>query len=193
MYLSGEQHLVPNPEHADTQNAIHPTLRADFANLWGLANPAAGTVSTANLDGRFAGRGFLRLELAGADINSVLGPDSLGRSIDVDFAAIPARLAVGGASYALQRADGQGNRGNFNNFSTAPAGDRRFLNHPELLDRANRTDSINADVAPIPDSRTEPMTNAYAMMYIVATGRSSAMARAFSRPTFLGIFELRGP
>jgi len=158
------------------------------------------TGATAGTDvmNAFINRGFRRLALESAAINDVLGSASLGGALAIFFEQIPyqpPRLELDGASHALRRA--QIARPGIDDFNPLPNinGALPFLNHDQLLNPANITSTVNADVVNRTGAGVSPgnVRSSYVMMYIFAEGLSFASlppARVFSRPTFLGVFML---
>jgi hypothetical protein len=168
--------------------AINSTLNSDYNSLYSLADPTSTTVNTSNLESTFSNRRYFLLTLEGADINRVLGSDSLGETLVIFFDpnnGVQPTLTVGGAAYNLQRAV---QNENLNLYGLNPHPDRRFLNHPELYNIENITNGRNADVATNSASDVE---YTYVSMYIAARGTGDIPPRAiYSQPTFIGIFNL---
>jgi len=182
IYLSAEPGDAPF-------SAINPMLNTDFNAMRSWTD---GTTTGTDVGGAFRARRFLRLGLEGADIGAVLGHGAIGETLEIDFsqeAGRTPRLHLNGSAHYLRRAT----RGEppLGDFAPVPAisGSLPFRNHLDLLNPDNRTDSINADVAP-----TIPAYSSfsYVLMYIVAEGTGFGLppVHVFSRPTFLGVFRL---
>jgi len=194
IYLSTALGGLPDLIGWDDSNArteINPTLASDFNHFLRLADHVDATVSTAGLYMNFVNRGFLKLELEGADIDNVLGRGSLGGTLAIDFLQEPGRrprLTLNGRHYYLRRAQ---HSFRFHDFSPVPVvgGFLPFFNHPELLSSANRTEDINADVAPQIPTNSE---HSYVLMYIFAEGLGygTPPPTVFSQATYLGVFRL---
>ena len=176
---------------------VNPQLAADFAAIYPWADHSNINVTTSNVHNFFVNtRGFLSIEIEGANIAGVLGRDSLGQDMRIDFQDTPGRapmLNLAGSGYQLRRSQ----RSERVDFDPLPNLDGRlpFFNHPALLSRDNRTDAINADVVDKTNIQQQDLQHSYAIMYIAAAGLSSTTppTRVFSQPTFLGIFRLPSP
>jgi len=195
VYLSNMLGGVPDAIGNDPtlRTSINPTLDADFRHFESLADHTDTAVNTAGLYNRFINRGFLKLELEDANIDNVLG--SPGGTLAIDFlqeAGRRPRLILDGTSYYLRRAEHSDHFGHFSPLPRMAGTLLPFFNHPELRYSANRTNDINADVAPQIPAGSE---YSYVMMYIVAVALdfSTPPTRVFSQPTYLGIFRLPNP
>ena len=196
IYISAEPvNTGPQLEIYDSsneRNTINSTLNSDFRGLYSLTNTTSTDVSTSNLENTFYNRRYFLLTLEDADINSVLGSGSLGRTLDIAFPPNDRpTLTVNGASYDLQRAV-EPPAGQTLVFVPQPP-NLYFLNHPDLYDNAKaypNVSNINADVAAYTGSGTPRYT--YVSMYIAARGTSLEMPprTIYSQPTFIGIFRL---
>jgi len=193
IYVSNRLESVIDRDSRPQLQQINSQLDLDVNFFRPWIDPASTTVNTAQVWNTFVNtRRFFQLELEGADINVVLGPSSLGGTLEIDFVEVAGqapRLFLNGVSHDLRRAGGEGF-----DFDPLPEFDEAlpFFNHEELRDRENRTEENlrNADVAPV--FPPEPLTEAYVLMYIAAAGLSFDVPprRVFSQPTFLGIFRL---
>jgi len=194
IYLSNMFGGVPETIGNDPtlRASINLTLDADFRHFETLADHTNTTVNTAGLYNNFINRGFLMLELEGVNIDNVLG--SPGGILAIDFlqeAGRRPRLTLDGSHHYLRRAQHSDRFGHFQPVPRA-GGILPFFNHPELRASANRTEDINADIAPQIPAGSE---YSYVLMYIVAMGldHSTPPTRVFSQPTHLGIFRLPNP
>jgi len=199
IYLSNVFHAADTVDTSPERSSINPLLNTDFNAAFSWTDPTNVAVNTAGVHNFFVNlRGFFLLELEGVAIGNVLGRDSLGRTMRIDFSDIPGqapRLQLDNRFYNLRRAGGIDDGFDFEPLprigNTLP-----FFNHMELLDSGNRTNrTINADVAPTVPSGPMPIEHSYVMMYIAAAGLSltAPPVRVFSQPTFLGIFRLPSP
>jgi len=195
IYLSNAFGGVPETigHDRDLHRLINPTLDSDFFHFSRLADHTDTAVNTAGLFMNFINRGFLRLELEDANIDNVLGHGSLGRTLTIDFLQETGhrpRLTLDDRQYYLRRAE---HSDRFGHFVPVPrtGGILPFFNHPDLRASTNRTDDINADVAPIP-ANSPPLDYSYVLMYIFAEGLGygTPPPRVFSQPTYLGVFRL---
>jgi hypothetical protein len=192
IYISGD-----NPsgviDNDNTRTLINPMLNNDYNHFELYTDLISTTVPPLTQD-TFPNRGYYKLELEGADINRVLGSDSLGSNLEISFSTntgVNPVLIVNGRSHTLRRAaNGPGT-------IFYPRPNRYFLNHSELYDSSNainpsqNTTTINADVY----GRTQtspPSRYTYVSMYITAQGTSLDMPpqTIYSQPIFLGIFRL---
>ncbi|MCL2190599.1 MAG: hypothetical protein FWB79_01250 [Treponema sp.] len=199
IYLSGTLLGADTVDSPQQRSSINTQLNADYNAAFSWADPTNTAVNTAGVHNFFINtRGFFYLELEGASIASVLGRESLGRSITLDFPDIPGqapRLILDAGthvrSYDLRRAGGRP----LFDFEPVPniGGALPFFNHHDLLHGPNRTNrEINRDVAP--QAPSGQMEHSYVMMYIAAMGASGVPPTpVFSQPTFLGIFMLPSP
>ena len=188
IYISGD-----NPSGliltSEQRSSINTALNSDFGSFYNLTDKTSTNVTTTNLENTFANRNYYKLNVEGADIDSILGSGSIGKTLTIDFPPNTGERATltfsGGSSYVLQRANSGISVGDFN---TLPPNDRSFLNHPDLINTANATKEINADVA----TNSKPdLQWTYVSMYIFAVGiNPSTVTRIFSQPTFIGIFRL---
>jgi hypothetical protein len=172
----------------EARNDISTALNSDYMSLHTLTDTTSTTVSTANLENSFLNKQYFLLALEEANINRVLGSDALGGELEIRFPPndMPA-LILNGTSYVLWRAiEVRGST-----FSPKPAGNRYFLNYPELYDTANATKEINADVAPNTKANAQ---YTYVSLYIAAAGKTTVLPPqdVYSQPTFIGIFRLAG-
>jgi len=179
------------------RSSINPTLNTDFGHFVRLTDHTDATVSTAGLDTTFINRGFLRLNLEGADVDTVLGRGSLGAAMRIVFAQEfmgqrPRLILNDDRTYYLRRAE---HSPRFGEFDPEPSGDLSFLNHPALRHGPNVTEQINADVVNRTGVPEIDIQHSYVLMYMVAEGRglTTPPTRVFSQPTFLGIFMLPNP
>jgi hypothetical protein len=172
----------------DTQlSVISSYLVSDYSGLYSLTDPTNTSANTSSLDNNFFNRRYFKLEVAGANINSVLGRDSLGSTLGITFFIDePPQLTLNGISYPLERASANSTPGLP---YPQPPDSRYFINYPELYSVANATAEINADVAPHSGVN---ILYSYVSMYIAAVGRSFEMPprTIYSQPSFLGIFRL---
>jgi hypothetical protein len=164
------------------RNQVNSALNSDYQSLYSLTDITSTTVNTSNLENTFFNRKYFKLTLEEANIGTVLGKDSLGKTMEIRFSPISGQspeLIINDNSYKLQRAvSGQNIL-----FSPVP-NNRYFMNHPELYNSANVTNEINADVAA--NTRTG---YTYVSMYIAAIG-GEFITSIFSQPTHIGIFRL---
>lgn len=185
IYLSAD-FIIPGVQLMDnsTERAmINSALNSDYNGLLSLTDITSTSVSTSNLENTFTNRKYFVLTLDGADINSVLAGQSLGKRLDIAFPPNNGEqptMVLNGVSYILQR-----NKENL----IDPRPNRNFLNHPDLYDAANVTTEHNADVAG--NTKTN-LQYTYVSMYIAAKGKSLEMPPRdiYSQPTFIGIFRL---
>jgi hypothetical protein len=168
----------------DTLNGY---LNSDYDNLYSITDKTSTDVVTSNLENTFFRRNYFLLNLAGANINSVLGSGSLGKRLEIVFSPVsgesPKLILNETDEYILQRAvDGPGL-----NFSPKP--NRDFLNHPDLYNIANITPQVNPDVAT--NTRAD-IRYTYVSMYIAATGKTLDLPpkTIYSQATFIGVFRL---
>jgi hypothetical protein len=191
IYISGEN--IPTGDLKDNSNArstINSTLNGDYNSLYTFTDITSTNVNTSNLENTFSNRRYFLLTLANADINAVLGSNSLGGTLVIFFDTnngVQPTLSVNGIPYNLQRAvENQ----ILNLYALNPQPDRRFLNHPELYNTANVTNGRNADVA---TNSAADVRYTYVAMYIAARGTSIVdmpPRTVYSQPTFIGIFRL---
>ena len=201
IYLSNVFHGADTVDASHDRISINSQLNADYNAAFSWTDPTNAAVNTAGVHNFFVNtRGFFPLELEGNAIgghNGVLGGDSLGRAMRIDFSGIPGqapRLWLDNRSYYLRRAGGIGDGFDFEPLPRL-GNALPFFNHMELLDGENRTNrTVNADVAlQVPTGGQ--IEHSYVMMYIAASGLSltAPPVRVFSQPTFLGIFRLPSP
>ena len=188
IYISNEQ-----PGSAiitsELRTLINSTLNSDFNSLYSLTDKNSTSVTTSNLETRFNTQKYFMLTLENADINTVLGSNSLGKTLEFHFPPNTGENPFfrfsepSSTNYIFQRA----NMGPGLNFTPRP--DRYFLNHPDLYNTSNVSNEINADTAI--NSKSD-LRYTYVSMYIVALGTSHEMPpkSIYSQPTFIGIFKL---
>jgi len=168
------------------RSQINSSLNSDFQGLYYLTDKTSTSANPSNLDTVFNNRNYFRLTLEGADIDTVLGNGSLGKTLEISFSGpngVRPVLILNGASYTLQRAV-EGPR-----FSFTPQPNRNFLNHEDLYNNANVINEINADVA-VPNPNTPPTPRyTYTSMYIFAIGKDY-LSTIYSQPTHINIFRL---
>jgi len=167
-------------------NQINSSLNSDYNGLYYLTNKTSTSANPSNLETTFSNRRYFQLTLEGADIDSVLGSGSLGRTLDIQFSpnsGVEPVLILNGVSYKLQRATS----GPSLVFNPVPT-NRYFFNDPELYDTANVTNEKNADAA-APNNGTPDPRYTYVSMYIYAIGRDY-ITTIYSQPTHIGIFRL---
>jgi len=181
-------------ETIEDRSLINTTLNSDFTSIYPSTDITNTNVNTSSLENTFYNRRYFALTLEGEEINTVLGSDSLGKTLEIVFppntGERPALMLRGASSstdkpYTLQRAViGPG-------LSFTPQPNRYFLNHPDLYNNANVTNELNADVA-INNRTDPPLRSTYVSMYIAAVGLSLEMPprTIYSQPTFIGIFRL---
>jgi hypothetical protein len=184
IYISGEPFsgLINT---STIRNQINSSLNSDFQGLVSLTDITSTTVNTSNLEYTFNSKKYFKLELEGADIDSILGTGSLGKNLEIFFSTINGErpvLILNGVPYTLQRAVSGPN------ILFRPEPDRYFLNHPDLYDTKKVTNEINADVATNTQSSTE-LKYTYVSMYIFAIGKDF-ITTIYSQPTHIGIFRL---
>jgi len=196
IYISGE--FIDTGDYLrDTSSArslINATLDTDYNRLNPYTDTLSTSVNTSNLESTFFNSRYFLLTLENANINNVLGSDSLGQRLDIAFPPNPGAqptLTVNGVSYVLKRAvEAPANQTLV--FNPVPA-TLDLLNHPDLYDRdkahPNAT-NINVDV--VANSATAEARYTYVSMYIAARGTSLEMppSTIYSQPTFIGIFRL---
>jgi len=186
IYISGEA-LSGEINTSELRTRVNSSMNTDFNGLSGQTDKTSTSFSpTSNLEKLFTDRKFFKLALEGANIDSVLGRDSLGSTLDISFSPVNGErpeLTLNGVSYILQRAvSGPGL-----NFNPVPD-NRYFLNHPDLYNTANVTNERNADTAT--NSKTDPeLRFTYVSMYIFAMGKEY-LTTIYSQPTHIGIFRL---
>jgi hypothetical protein len=190
IYLSNERPTGRINDSAEAMNSINTTLISDYNWSIPYTDITSTTANVSGLENTFYNRRFFKLELQGADIDSILNrAGALGKILEIRFfeAAVPPEpvLSINGISYVLRRA----NSGPSIIFSPQPTDSRAFLNYPALYDVNNATIELNADVAT--NTRGE-VRYTYVSMYIAAVGRSYEIppTTIYSQPTFLGIFKL---
>jgi hypothetical protein len=188
IYISGER--IPTGTYlrdsSNDRNTINMALNSDYVGLDPFTDITSTTVNTENLESTFLNRKYFQLTLESAEINNVLGKNSLGEILDFAFppnTGVMPTLILRGTAYTLRRADRE------KQSLLAPRPDRYFLNHPDLYNNANVTNEINADVAA--NTRGNPRYT-YVSLYIAAKGVSLEMPPRdiYSQPTFIGIFLL---
>ena len=185
IYISGEQFsgLINT---STLRSQINSSLSSDFESLRSLTDKTSTSNLPSNLDTTFSNRRYFKLTLEETNIDALLGRGSLGQALEIRFPTVNGEIPVltlNGVSYRLRRAvSGPGL-----NFNPRPE-NRYFQNHPDLFNRANVTNNINADVAT--NSRTTPeLRFTWASMYIFAVGKDY-LSTIYSQPTHLGIFFL---
>ena len=185
IYISGEQFsgLINT---STLRSQINSSLNSDFESLRSLTDKTSTTNLPSNLDTTFNNRRYFKLTLEETNIDNLLGRGSLGQMLEIRFPTVNGEIPVltlNGSSYRLRRAvSGPGLT-----FNPRPE-NRYFQNHPDLFDRANVTNNINADVAT--NSRTNPeLRFTWVSMYIFAIGKDY-LSTIYSKPTHLGIFIL---
>lgn len=188
IYVSTEI-IVGKIEQPAERSAINATLASDYNSLNPYTDITSTSVSTSNLETTFSNRGYYKLLLEGANINSVLGSGSTGKTLLISFeqnnTVKPTLSLLDGTNvngpYVLWRAvEGPG-------FSFDPKPDRYFQNHTDLHNTQYTNKENNADLIGATGSRY-----AYVSMYIAALGRSFDVppSSIYSQPAFLGIFSL---
>lgn len=184
IYISGEQ-LSGEINTSALRSQINSSLNYDFEGLKGLTDKTNTSNIPSNLDTTFSNRKYFKLTLEDANIDSVLGRNSLGQTLDIRFSPINGEIPVltlnNGSPYTLRRAVS----GPSLNFNPRPE-NRYFLNHVDLNNTANATNDINADVAT--NTPTNPAYT-YVSMYIFAVGKDY-LSTVYSLPTHIGIFRL---
>jgi len=190
IYISG---INPSGriETADDRSLINPALNSDFTSIYPSTDITSTSVNTSNLENTFYNRRYFKLNLEGADIDTILGSRSLGGTLVIAFPPNTGEnptLTLNDSTYILQRA-----KENPSLLFNPEPDNRRFLNHPDLYDPSKappNATNINADVAT--NSRPDTPLYTYVSMYVAAVGLSYEMPpRAiYSQPTFIGIFRL---
>lgn len=196
IYISNIQEtaLIASTTTNDINKTLNSSLTSDFTSLYSSTDKTSTNPSTANLENTFLNRKFFQLELEDANITSVLGSGSLGRTLEIAFppnSGVRPTLILNGNSYVLQRVKGDDVLG-IPPFYQKP-NDRYFLNYPELNDTANATSTINADVAVNTNANADTdVRYTYVSMYIAAKGTSFELPprSIYSQPTFVGVFRL---
>jgi hypothetical protein len=183
IYISGSPQAGQiTPELMQTVNT---TLYSDYNGIFPNTSNNSSNTTTVNtaVGSLFSSRRYYELDIAGADIGSVLGDGSQGETLIIEFPNTerPFLTVGGGQRYELWRSDGGGA---FN-----PRPNRYFVSHADLTSSANLTTSINADViGPSPGAGPQ---YAYVSMYIVNMGRDTqTLGIIYSAPTFIGVFSL---
>jgi hypothetical protein len=185
--------LIASTSTKDIFNrSLNSSLSSDFDVLYSSTDKASTTVNTANLENTFLNRKYFQLEMENANISSILGSGSLGRTLEIAFppnTGVRPTLILNGNSYILQRVKGDDVLG-IPPFYQKPD-DRYFLNYPELYDTANATSTINNDVATNTKAGAD-FRYTYVSMYIAAVGKSYELPprNIYSQPTFIGVFKL---
>jgi hypothetical protein len=192
IYISDVQEtaLIANTTTKDINKALNPSLNSDFESFYNSTDKTSTDVSTANLVNTFLNRRYFQLELENANITSVLGNDSRGKTLVIAFppnTGSKPTLILNNNSYVLLRVKGDNVPGT-TPFYPKP-NDRYFLNYPELYNTANATSAINNDVA---TNTNADVRYTYVSMYIAATGKSyeTPPRIIYSQPTFIGVFRL---
>ena len=194
IYISGEQTdaLIASTTTKDLFNRnINTNLNSDYDGLYSITDKTSTDVSTSNLENTFYRRTYFLLTLVNADgspanITSVLGSGSLGKTLEIAFSPVSAeapRLILGTNVYIPRRAiDGP-------SLNFTPKPDQDFFNHPDLYNTANITPQINPDVA---TNSGANIRYSYVSMYIAATGKTFELPprTIYSQPTFIGVFRL---
>ena len=185
IYISGEQFsgLINT---STLRGQINSSLNSDFESLRSLTDKTSTTTLPSNLDTTFGNRRYFKLALEETNIDTLLDRSSLGQELEIRFPTVNGEipeLTLNGSSYTLLRAvSGPGL-----NFNPRPE-NRYFQNHPDLFNRENATNNINADVAS--NTRTTPeLRFTWVSMYIFAVGKDY-LSTIYSQPTHLGIFFL---
>jgi len=185
IYISGEP-LSGLIDTTALRRQVNGYLDTDFLSFDSLTNKTNTSANPSNLEKTFTDRKYFKLTLEEDNIDNIMGRNSLGKTLDIQFSPIngvrPVLTLNSGTTYTLQRAvSGPGL-----NFKPEP--DRYFLNHSDLYNTANVTDDINADVAT--NTQTAPeLRFTYVSMYIFAIGKDY-LTTIYSQPTHIGIFRL---
>ena len=165
----------------DSMSRINPSLASDYSAMQTYTD--SDSIGSTAIATQFRNRNYYTLELEGANINTVLGPNALGRELGIDFSSVPGRkptIAINNNTYILFRSTG--------NSDFYPMPDRYFVNTAELRSREYAENSLyNEDVE---DYATGGENDyAYVNMYILLQG-SENYTYFYSRPTHIGVFRL---
>jgi hypothetical protein len=186
IYISGDP-LSGLIDTSALRRQINTSLDSDFQGLYNLTDKTSTSANPSNLDTTFNNRRFFKLALEEDNIDNVLGRNSLGRTLDIQFSPINGVspvLLLNNVSYTLRRAVS----GPSIIFKPVPD-NLYFLNHADLFATENATNDINADVAVNTQAIPDYPRYTYVSMYIFAIGRDY-LTTIYSQPTHLGIFRL---
>jgi hypothetical protein len=189
IYLSDAQESGEIQPSQQSLQRVNPTLYNDYAVLEPLTNTES-SVTTA-LASTFRGRNYHTLALRDENIETVLDRNSLGRTINLDFAQLPGtypslRVATDIAgvedTYVLYRSNDNG--------AFSPRPDQYLVNTSDLRRSDYLTTNFNADVVGNSSLPAGVIRYAYMSVYIVVTGMDGNYSPVYSRPTHVGIFRL---
>ena len=197
IYVSNHNPISVNIGDDTQLRDINTMLSANVTTLRAWVEPDS-IQNMANVRNTFVNMGFFQLELEGAVVNNILGPNSLGGTLDIDFADVTGqvpRLLLRNRNGEIMQYDLRRAGGIDRDFEFDPLpefdGALPFFNHDELRDNENRRPENlrNADVATVFPANSE---NAFVIMYIAVSGLNNEVPPRliFSQPTFLGLFRL---
>ena len=170
---------------------INSELNRDYLDLVSYTNETV-TGSSSGIDKRFYDKNYYDLSIEDDEINTILGPSSRGKTLIIDFPALPGEIPVlyflndEENKYPLIRAN---SKPNSPTFFTKPENSRYFSNHPEIYDNENAKSDVNADTQ---KNDKEGCNLTYVSMYIIGMGLDGSMPPKpiYSQASFIGIFKL---
>jgi hypothetical protein len=186
IYLSDT--LVPGSVGLNDLTRINSSLNSDYLTLQSYTD-GDDTRITTQIGSAFSNRNYYTLALQAINIESLLGGTG-GAAVDIDFPDTPGeypRLILNNnQTYNLYRFSETG-------IMRPIPEDRYFYNTSALTNEANisTAERTNLDI----QIKSPPISGpkyAYVSMYVLATGIDNNYSPVYSKPTFVGIFRLRG-